>query len=124
MHQRINAALTALYFVSRIVFRVIFIELFLILSFAAMACHLYFDFDSFRDLPTSFLSLFEMQTTAATPSLWIPVYAKDRSSAIFFISFLIICVFFVHSIGTYDSSLIFSLMLPCSFYLTLLLNNN
>jgi hypothetical protein len=93
------SALTALYHVSRIVFRVIFIELFLLLSFASMACHLYFRFDSYRDLPTSFLSLFEIQTTAATPGLWISVYEKDRSSAIFFVLFLIICVFFVHSIG-------------------------
>lgn len=92
-------ALTALYYVSRIVFRVIFIELFLLLSFAAMACHLYFCFESYRDLPTSFLSLFEIQTTAATPGLWIPVYDQDRSSAIFFVLFLIICVFFVHSVG-------------------------
>jgi len=84
MYQRINAALTAVYFVSRIVFRVIVNELFLLLSFAAMACHLYFDFDSFRDLPSSFLSLFDMQTIAATPSLWIPAYAKDRCSALFF----------------------------------------
>lgn len=91
-------ALTALYYVSRIVFRVIFIELFLLLSFAAMACHLYFCFESYRDLPTSFLSLFEIQTTAATPGLWIPVYDQDRSSAIFFVLFLIICVFFVHSV--------------------------
>mmetsp|Transcript_10090 Transcript_10090/g.18906 ORF Transcript_10090/g.18906 Transcript_10090/m.18906 type:complete len:671 (+) Transcript_10090:60-2072(+) len=91
-------ALTALYHVSRIVFRIIFIELFLLLSFASMACHLYFKFDSYRDLPTAFLSLFEIQTTAATPGLWIPVYDKDRSSAIFFVLFLIICVFFVHSV--------------------------
>jgi len=91
-------ALTALYHVSRIVLRIIFIELFLLLSFASMACHLYFKFDSYRDLPTAFLSLFEIQTTAATPGLWIPVYDKDRSSAIFFVLFLIICVFFVHSV--------------------------
>jgi hypothetical protein len=91
-----SPALTALYYVGKIVFKVIVIEMFLLLSFASMASHLYFESDSFRDLPSSFLSLFELQTTAATPSLWIPVYDKDRSSAIFFISFLIICVFFVH----------------------------
>jgi hypothetical protein len=45
--------------VSKILFKVIVIELFLMLSFSAMACHLYFDFEAFQDLPTSFLSLFE-----------------------------------------------------------------
>ena len=51
-----NAALYALAKVTRIVFKVIVIELFLILSFSAMACHLYFEFDAFRDLSSSFLS--------------------------------------------------------------------
>jgi hypothetical protein len=91
-------ALLALYHVSKIVSKVILIEIFLLLTFAAMACHLYFDFDAFRDLPTSFLSLFEMQTTAATPGVWIAVYNQYPSSAIFFVSFLIICVFYAHSI--------------------------
>lgn len=91
-------ALSALYHVSKIVLKVIMIELFVLLTFAAMACHLYFDFDAFRDLPTSFLSLFEMQTTAATPGLWIAVYNQYPSSAVFFVSFLVICVFYVHSI--------------------------
>jgi hypothetical protein len=91
-------ALLALYHVSKIVSKVILIEIFLLLTFAAMACHLYFDFDAFRDLPTSFLSLFEMQTTAATPGVWIAVYNQYPSSAIFFVSFLVICVFYAHSI--------------------------
>jgi len=91
-------ALLALYHVSKIVSKVILIEIFLLLTFAAMACHLYFDFDAFRDLPTSFLSLFEMQTTAATPGVWIAVYDQYPSSAIFFVSFLVICVFYAHSI--------------------------
>ena len=52
-------ALQALMKVNKIVFKVIVIELFLILSFSAMACHLYFEYDPFKDLSSSFLSLFE-----------------------------------------------------------------
>ena len=52
-------AFSALRQVARIVCKIIIMELFLILAFAAMACHLYFDYDPFHNLPSSFLSLFE-----------------------------------------------------------------
>jgi len=91
-------ALSALVRVTKIVFKVIMIELFLILSFATMACHLYFEFHPFRNLSSSFLSLFELSTTTVTPSLWFPVYSQYKHSAFFFILFLIICVFYMHSL--------------------------
>jgi len=91
-------AISALSQVTSIVLRVIFIELFIILCFAAVACHLYSNFSSFTDLPQSFRSLFELSTTAVTPSLWIPVYNEQRSSVLFFVPFIIICVFYLHSL--------------------------
>jgi len=92
-------AISALSQVASIVSRVIIMELFIILCFAAVACHLYSSFDTFTDLPNSFRSLFELSTTAMTPSLWIPVYNEDRSSVLFFVPFIICCVFYLHSIG-------------------------
>jgi len=91
-------AISALSQVTSIVSRVIFIELFIILSFAAVACHLYSSFSAFADLPHSFRSLFELSTTAVTPSLWIPVYNEQRSAVLFFVPFIIICVFYMHSL--------------------------
>lgn len=52
-------ALEALSRIGRIVSRVIWIELFLILSFAAVACRLYRDHETFQSLAVSWLSLFE-----------------------------------------------------------------
>jgi len=63
-------ALYALMKVTKIVFKVIVIELFLILSFSAMACHLYFDFEDFKDLSSSFLSLFECKLVKLCGKIW------------------------------------------------------
>ena len=52
-------AFSALRQVARIVCKVIIMELFLILAFSAMACHLYFEYQPFHNLLSSFLSLFE-----------------------------------------------------------------
>lgn len=52
-------ALEALNRIGRIVTRVLVMELFVILSFAAVACRLYISYDSFHDLSTAFLSLFQ-----------------------------------------------------------------
>lgn len=56
-------ALEGLSMISRIVVRVILIEMMLILAFAAVACQLFRDYDSFKDLSSSWLSLFERKCT-------------------------------------------------------------
>ncbi len=56
--RRARDALEALIRISKKLFRVILIELFLILVFATVACRLYYDHDSFQSLPQSWLSLF------------------------------------------------------------------
>jgi hypothetical protein len=52
-------ALEAVGRITPIVLRVVAMELLLILSFAAVACRLYSNFESFRDLSTAWLSLFQ-----------------------------------------------------------------
>ena len=56
---RARAALEALIRIGSIIARVVVIELFLILTFAAVACRVYFDEDGFQSLATSWLSLFQ-----------------------------------------------------------------
>jgi hypothetical protein len=52
-------ALESLIRIGRIVTRVLIIEMFLILTFAAVACQLFQGYDSFANLSTSWLSLFQ-----------------------------------------------------------------
>ena len=52
-------ALEAVGRITPVVLRVVAMEMLLILSFAAVACRLYSDFESFRDLSTAWVSLFE-----------------------------------------------------------------
>lgn len=52
-------ALEGLSMISRIVVRVIMIEMMLILAFAAVGCRLFREHESFKDLSSSWLSLFE-----------------------------------------------------------------
>lgn len=52
-------ALEGLYRITRIVTRVIVIEMLLILAFASVACQLFHNYDSFKNLSSSWLSLFE-----------------------------------------------------------------
>lgn len=59
LSNRAKNALEALNRIFRIVLRVLVMELFLILSFATVACQLYSTYDSFHDLSTSWLSLFQ-----------------------------------------------------------------
>lgn len=92
-------ALEALNRIFRIVLRVIVMELFLILSFATVACQLYTKYDSFHDLSTAFLSLFQLSTTVVNPSLWMPMYAQHRTAAFFFVLFVVTSVFYLHSLG-------------------------
>jgi hypothetical protein len=66
--QKARDALEALLRIGRIVTRVIIIEMFLILTFAAVACRMFHDFDAFRDLSTSWLSLFECKCHLCNPS--------------------------------------------------------
>ena len=39
-----------------------------------------------------------MSTTVVNPSLWMPMYQKSRSNAIFFIFFIVVSVFYLHSL--------------------------
>ena len=60
--RRARDALEALITIAKVLARVVVIELFLILAFAAVACHLYYDDDddsSFHNLASSWLSLFQ-----------------------------------------------------------------
>ena len=91
-------ALEALGRIIRIVVRVLAIELLLILMFAAVACRLFQAHDNFRDLPTAWLSLFELATTVVNPGIWMPMYEENKLSALFFIFFIVSAVFYLHSL--------------------------
>ena len=121
-------ALEGLSRITRIVARVLMIEMFLILAFAAVACQLYRDYESFKNLSSAWLSLFErkfskflncmfsvacgfeansllnhelhnlVSTTVVNPSLWMPMYEVSPSNSIFFIFFIIVSVFYLHSL--------------------------
>lgn len=62
--RRARDALEALIRISKKLLRVILIELFLILTFAAVACRLYNDHESFQSLPQAWLSLFARELLA------------------------------------------------------------
>ena len=91
-------ALEALRRIIRIVVRVLAMELLLILMFAAVACRLFREFNNFVDLSTAWLSLFELSTTVVNPSIWMPIYQNSPYAAIFFMSFIVISVFYLHSL--------------------------
>ena len=57
--QKARHALEALIRIGRIVTRVLVLEMFLILTFAAIACRAFRGFDSFENLSTAWVSLFE-----------------------------------------------------------------
>ncbi|CAB9517978.1 Two pore calcium channel protein [Seminavis robusta] len=92
-------AMEALLRIARIVTKVLFIELVLILSFAAVAVRLFgSDFESFRHLSVAWLSLFKLSTTVVNPSIWMPMYQSTRWSAIYFVLFIIVTLFYMHSL--------------------------
>lgn len=96
---RSRNALDAINRVARIVAKVLMVELFLIFIFGAIACQVYGDFDSFSGLGVSFLSMFELSTTVVNPSLWSPVMnERGEAASLFFIPFLIVSVFYTHSL--------------------------
>eukprot|EP00934_Nitzschia_sp_Nitz4_P006559 Nitzschia sp. Nitz4//scaffold69_size99277//14106//17060//NITZ4_004620-RA/size99277-augustus-gene-0.9-mRNA-1//-1//CDS//3329556676//6549//frame0 len=90
--------LEALLRVARILTLVVAMELFLILAFAAVACRLYYNNDHFKNLSTSWLSLFQLSTTVVNPSLWLPTYQQHRINALFFVVFIVVCTFYLHSL--------------------------
>ena len=62
--------------IARTVIRVLLIEVVLILSFAAVACRLFQDFESFDHLSIAWLSLFKCTYLAGTePPLSLPQQA-------------------------------------------------
>mmetsp|Transcript_21064 Transcript_21064/g.51838 ORF Transcript_21064/g.51838 Transcript_21064/m.51838 type:complete len:1143 (-) Transcript_21064:54-3482(-) len=91
-------ALEALQRIGKIVIRVLLIEVFLILSFAAVACRMYKTSSGFESLAVSWLSLFELSTTVVNPSIWMPMYKESQSSAFFFIFFIVTASFYIHSL--------------------------
>lgn len=91
-------ALAAVRSILKIVLRVLVMELLLILMFAAVACRLFQEYDSFRNLGVAWLSLFELSTTVVNPSIWMPVYQDSKISALFFIFFIVTAVFYLHSL--------------------------
>jgi hypothetical protein len=92
-------ALEAVRRISRIVLRVLVMELLLILFFAAVAVRLYgHTHEGFADLSTSWFSLFELATTVTNPSLWMPLYNDSKTAAIFFVPFVVVTTFYLHSL--------------------------
>jgi len=41
---------------------------------------------------------FSVSTTVVNPSLWMPLYSKDPINAVFFVIFIVVCVFYLHSL--------------------------
>ena len=39
-----------------------------------------------------------VSTTVVNPSLWMSTYSNGRANAIFFVFFIIVCVFYLHSL--------------------------
>ena len=91
-------ALEAVRRIIKTVARVIVMELLLILMFAAVAVRLFGTFEQFHNLSTAWLSLFELSTTVVNPSIWMPMYEHSGYSAIFFITFIVTSVFYLHSL--------------------------
>jgi len=71
LSNRAKNAMEALNRIFRIVLRVLVMELFLILCFATVACQLYSEYDSFHDLSTSWLSLFQCKSLYGCGILYI-----------------------------------------------------
>ena len=91
-------ALAAVRRILKIVVRVLVMELLLILMFAAVACRLFQDYEGFESLYVAWISLFELSTTVVNPSLWMPMYHDSKLSSIFFVLFIVVNVFYVHSL--------------------------
>jgi len=92
-------SLEAIWRISQVVIRVLIIEFFLILTFAAFAREMFGNkFEDFLDLQTSWFSLFKLSTSVNNPSLWMPIYETVPSQSIFFVVFIITCVFYYHSL--------------------------
>jgi len=91
-------ALEALSRIIRIVSRVIAMELLLILMFAAVGVRLFNYSQEFETLSRSWLSLFELSTTVVNPSLWMPMYQASHYSACFFVFFVVVSTFYLHSL--------------------------
>jgi hypothetical protein len=91
-------ALEALRRILYMVIRVLIMESLLILMFAAVGCRLFAGYEQFENLSTAWISLFELSTTVVNPSIWMPMYRDYRASAVFFIFFVVVCVFYLHSL--------------------------
>ncbi|GAX18682.1 hypothetical protein FisN_10Hh105 [Fistulifera solaris] len=68
------------------------------LLFAAIATRLFNKHDGYEHLGASLLSLFELSSSAGNPGVWLPFYEQSQFSAVFFVSFIVISVFFMQSL--------------------------
>ena len=78
----------------------LFIFVFGILAYQLFYIYNFEDDNTFYDAGVSFVSMFELSTTVVNPSLWMPIYKEDRRCAVFFITFMVLSVFYLHSLGT------------------------
>lgn len=91
-------AFSAVRRILKIVLRVLLMELLLILMFASVACRMFSDYEGFESLGQAWLSLFELATTVVNPSIWMPIYRDSRFSALFFVAFIVVTAFYLHSL--------------------------
>jgi hypothetical protein len=91
-------AFSAIRKILKIVLRVLFMELLLILMFASVACRLFANYDGFESLGAAWLSLFKLATTVVNPSIWMPMYKDTHFAALFFVTFIVVTVFYLHSL--------------------------
>ena len=100
LFQQARDALEALRRIFSQLVNVLFMELFFILIFSAIARELYGDLlpQDFGSLDKAFVSMFQLSTAVVNPSLWMPIYIESRSSAVFFVCFLISTFFYFHSL--------------------------
>lgn len=69
------------------------------LVFAAVAERLFAaDPDFGNGLGESFITLFALSTSVNNPSCWMGLYGENKANAVFFILFLLMTRFYVHSV--------------------------
>eukprot|EP00520_Triparma_pacifica_P006908 CAMPEP_0118638066 /NCGR_PEP_ID=MMETSP0785-20121206/3484_1 /TAXON_ID=91992 /ORGANISM="Bolidomonas pacifica, Strain CCMP 1866" /LENGTH=441 /DNA_ID=CAMNT_0006529287 /DNA_START=471 /DNA_END=1792 /DNA_ORIENTATION=+ len=75
------------------------LELLFILLFSLIAESLFAADANFgKGLGESFITLFALSTSVNNPSCWMSLYASNKANAIFFVIFLLLTRFYVHSV--------------------------
>ena len=78
--------------------KIICVYLLIVLVYAVCATYLYSRDSQFSDVSTSWVTLFTLSTSVNNPSCWMPLYKESKSSALFFISFLLVTFFAVKNL--------------------------